>query len=229
MNRHDRIGATILFSVMVVLWLGFGVHRSAAFAGSLLGGVFGVSAASLMVVPLVYTIVKRSDWLRSAYTRHSSLGDLLQAHIYFALIGALLAIIHSGHKFESVLGIALMASMLLSVFAGFVGQYYQRYVTENIREKKMQLESLWRSLDGQYWAHAEAPAASGAGAAKAANELLPLAAAAADLQYSVDVQERVRELCNIWLSAHIAFSIAFYALLPLHAWAGVYFGLRWFR
>ena len=58
---------------------------------------------------------------------------------------------------------------------------------------------------------------------------LPLASAAADLQYSIQFQERVRRLFNAWLSAHIAFSIIFYLLLALHIWAGIYFGLRWFR
>ena len=66
-------------------------------------------------------------------------------------------------------------------------------------------------------------------APKASAELLPLASAAADLQYSIQFQERVRRLFNAWLSAHIAFSIIFYLLLSLHIWAGIYFGLRWFR
>ena len=58
---------------------------------------------------------------------------------------------------------------------------------------------------------------------------LPLASAAGDLQYSIQFQERVRKLFTGWLSAHIAFSIVFYLLLALHIWAGIYFGLRWFR
>ena len=224
MRRQDRFAATILLLLLAVLWLGFYVHRSAFFAGSLPGGVFGVVAAAFMLVPLAYTLVRRR-----AYTRRNSLGTLLQAHVHFGLIGALLAIIHSGHKFQSVLGVALTASMLLSVLTGFIGQYYQRFVAENIREKKVQLERLWRSLDREYWNYAQGPDADGAGAAKAVGELLPLASAAADLAYSVRFQERVRTLCNAWLSAHIAFSVVFYLLLPLHIWAGLYFGLRWFR
>ncbi|MCB1617365.1 MAG: hypothetical protein KDI08_01530 [Pseudomonadales bacterium] len=229
MGKQDRIVATIIFSVLAVLWLGFLVHRSPFFAGSLLGGVFGVVGAACMLVPLVYTVVKRSAKLRRAFTKKHSFGSLLQAHVYFGLIGALLAIIHSGHKFQSVLGVALTASMLLSVLTGFIGQYYLRYVAENIRERKAQLDGLWRSLDGQYWTYAQGLAADGAGTVKAAAELLPLVSAAADLQYSVQFQGRVRKLFNAWLSAHIAFSIIFYLLLALHIWAGIYFGLRWFR
>ena len=229
MGRQDRIAATIIVSILAVLWLGFLVHRAPFFAGSLWGGVFGVVGAAFMLVPLVYTVVKRSAALRRAFTREHSFAALLQAHVYFGLIGALLAIIHSGHRFQSVLGVALTASMLLSVFTGFIGQHYLRYVAENIREKKAQLDGLWRLLDGEYWAYAQAPAAGGAGMTKASGELLPLASAAADLQYSIQFQERVRKLFNAWLSAHVAFSILFYLLLALHIWAGIYFGLRWFR
>ena len=228
MGRQDRIAATIIVSILAVLWLGFLVHRAPFFAGSLWGGVFGVVGAAFMLVPLVYTVVKRSAALRRAFTSKHSFATLLQAHVYFGLIGALLAIIHSGHRFQSVLGVALTASMLLSVFTGFIGQHYLRYVAENIREKKTQLDGLWRLLDGAYWAYTQAPA-GGAGTAKAGAELLPLASGAGDLQYSIQFQERVRKLFTGWLSAHIAFSIVFYLLLALHIWAGIYFGLRWFR
>lgn len=160
MRNQDRIIATIIFSMLVVLWLGFLVHRSSFFAGSLLGGVFGVVGAAFMLVPLTYTVIKRSATLRRAFTRKHGFGALLQAHVYFGLVGALLAILHSGHKFQSALGVALTASMLLSVLTGFIGQHYLRYVAENIREKKAQIDGLWRLLDGQYWAYAQGPTAA---------------------------------------------------------------------
>lgn len=229
MNNQDRIIATVILSILVALWLGFLVHRSPFFAGSFLGGVFGIVGAAFMLMPLVYTAIKRNATLRRAFTKKNSFGSVLQAHVYFGLIGALLAIMHSGHKFQSVLGVSLTATLLLSVFTGFIGQCYLRYVAENIREKKMQLDGLWRLLDGQYWVYAQGPAPRGTGTAKAGAELLQVASAAADLQYSVLFQERVRKAFNAWLSAHIAFSMVFYLLLALHIWAGIYFGLRWFR
>ena len=151
----------------------------------------------------------------------------MQAHVYFGLVGALLAILHSGHKFQSALGVALTASMLLSVLTGFIGQHYLRYVAENIREKKAQIDGLWRLLDGQYWAYAQGPTAGVAGTPASA-ELLPLASAAADLQYSIQFQSGCAG-CSTPGCRHIAFSIIFYLLLALHIWAGIYFGLRWFR
>ena len=89
MGRHDRIAATIIVSMLAVLWLGFLVHRAPFFAGSLWGGVFGVVGAAFLLVPLVYTVVKRSATLRRAFTREHSFAALLQAHVYFGLIGAL--------------------------------------------------------------------------------------------------------------------------------------------
>ena len=227
MNNQDRIVATIIFLILMALWLGFLVHRSPLFAGSLPGGIFGIVGAVFMLVPLVYTVIKRSARLRSVLIRKYSFGSLLQAHVYFGLVGALLAIIHTGHKFQSTLGVALMASMLISIVSGFIGQHYLRYVAEDIRQKKTQLADLWRSMDKQYWAFSQG--ATAPVTVQRAAELLPLASAAADLQYSVEFQERIRKLFNAWLSLHIAASVIFYLLLALHIWAGIYFGLRWFR
>ena len=47
MGRHDRIAATIIVSMLAVLWLGFLVHRAPFFAGSLWGGVFGIVGAAV--------------------------------------------------------------------------------------------------------------------------------------------------------------------------------------
>jgi hypothetical protein len=228
-TRQDRVIIPFVFSVLAVLWLGFMVHRSAGFAGSLYGGVLGVMAAAFMLVPLIYSITKRSGKVRRAYSRNHSLASLLQAHYYFGLAGAMLAVLHSGHKFQSVLGIALTASMLLSILTGFIGHFYLRYITENIREKTSQLTLLWSSLDQRYWTYAARTAVDGAGMKSAAAELAPVAATVADLQLTVQFQEQIRKLFSVWLSAHIATSIIFYVLLALHIWAGIYFGLRWFR
>lgn len=112
-------------------------------------------------------------------------------------------------------------------FCAFVDRLRDHPVRFDMISNGQQLDA-WRLLDGAYWAYAQAPA-GGAGTAKAGAELLPLASGAGDLQYSIQFQERVRKLFTGWLSAHIAFSIVFYLLLALHIWAGIYFGLRWFR
>jgi len=228
MQRQDRSAAISIFVLLVLFWLGFLVHRSPEFPGSAWGGFFGVTAAAFMLVPLAYTLVKRIARLRHAFTRRHSFASLLQAHVYFGLIGALLALIHSGHRFQSTLGVALTTLMLLVVFSGFIGQYYLRHVAEDIREKQAQLGVLWRTVETRSQALASGPLEPSV-SMHAAAELLPLATATADLQYSVQFQERVRKLFKAWLNVHIVCSVLFYLLLILHIWAGIYFGLRWFE
>jgi hypothetical protein len=181
-----------------------------------------------MLVPLAYTLIKRVGGLRQWVTRRYRMATLLQAHVYFGLVGALLAVIHSGHKFESVLGVALTASMLLVVLSGFIGQYYLRYVAEDIREKQSQLGTLWRTIETRSSVMASGPLEPVA-SMQAAAELLPLATTTAELQYGVQFQQRIRTVFTLWLDVHIVCSVLFYLLLALHIWSGIYFGLRWFE
>jgi hypothetical protein len=181
-----------------------------------------------MLVPLAYTFVKRSARLRRWFTQRLPFPALLQGHVYFGLVGAFLALVHSGHKFQSVLGIGLTALMLLTVLSGFVGQYYLRYVAEDIREKQGQLGTLRRTLEARSRALASGPLENSV-SMQAAADLLPVATATAELQYGVQFQERIRKLFGAWLYLHIACSALLYVLLALHIWAGIHFGLRWFK
>ena len=57
MQERERPIVTGLVLLLVVLTLGFYVHRDPRFPGSLTGGVLGISAASLILVPLVYLLL----------------------------------------------------------------------------------------------------------------------------------------------------------------------------
>ena len=46
MKERERIIVTGLVTLMFILWLGFLVHRSPRFAGSLWGGVLAVTGSS---------------------------------------------------------------------------------------------------------------------------------------------------------------------------------------
>ncbi|HJU54914.1 MAG TPA: hypothetical protein VJ715_10090, partial [Pyrinomonadaceae bacterium] len=56
-----------------------------------------------------------------------------------------------------------------------------------------------------------------------------IAGVVADLEYAIKTHELLKRRFALWLKVHIATSVAFYVLLGLHVWAGVYFGLRWFK
>jgi hypothetical protein len=253
MKEHDRLVATGLVVLMLVLGLGFLVHRSSRFAGSAWGGVLGVSGALLMLVPLAYVVIKRVPPLKRAATRRVSMRTLLVWHVYAGIIGPILGLLHTGHKFDSPLGIVLTGMMVIVVLSGFVGRYLMGRSSHTIREKKEMLTGLelaYRQTAGELAAHAEqlaivrplagfwsrlgaslllARPAAGPTMTSAPIRALRLSESMADLEYAIKTHERFKRIFTGWLKLHIIISFVLYALLGLHIWAGIYFGLRWFQ
>ena len=245
-GERNVLGTLII--LVAVLWLGFLVHRAPRFPGSLAGGVLAISGATLMVVfSLAYMAVKRIPALKQWVTRYISTGQLLKWHVYTGAFGAVLAILHTGHRFESDLAIALTASMLVAVLSGFVGRHLLVRISVELREKKGELSKLENAYNqivrehSRSAAHAQAVTNdelpwrglkalrffSGRGP-ESAYRAVQVADAIAELEYSIRHHERFKWLASVWLKVHIAFSMAFYILLGLHIWASIHFGLRWF-
>ena len=134
------VGGLVL--LMLVLWLGFLVHRSRTFPGSGLGHAIGIAGAVLMLIPLAYVFVKRVPRLRKAVTKRVPMRTILAWHIYAGIIGPLLVLLHTGHHFESVLGIALTGFTIVVVLSGYVGRYLMRNISSELREKRRQLEQI---------------------------------------------------------------------------------------
>ena len=72
------------------------------------------------------------------------------------------------------------------------------------------------------------PAAAVEGTLPAPVRALRLADAIADLEYAIKTHETFKRWFGIWLKVHIVTAFLLYALLGLHVWAGIHFGLRWF-
>lgn len=142
MKERERIIVSCLVVLMLVVWLGFVFHQSQRFAGSFWGGLLAVVGGVLMVVPLAYLFVKRISPLKKFTTQFVSMRTLLAWHIYAGIVGPILVLLHTGHKFESPLGIAVTAMTLIVVISGFVGRYLMSQFTQEIREKKSMLASL---------------------------------------------------------------------------------------
>lgn len=251
-KERTIIGSLLLLQLF--LWLGFLVHRSPRFAGSFTGGLLGVSAALLMTVPpLLYSAAKRIKWIREIIRTRVAIGTLLSWHVYTSIIGAILAIVHTGHRFESTLGIWLTALMMLTVFSGFIGRYYLGYSLTELREKKDLLNLLateYNQLLNETAAHPDAEisyAASHAYLSRALNSFagtkeaitdpktarsvraLRLAESIADVEYAIKTHEVLKRRTAGWLKVHIITSCAFYLLLVVHIGSAFYFGLRWFQ
>ena len=150
MKNRERFIVSSIFAVLVFAWLGFLLHVSPRFAGSGLGAVFGISGAVLMLVPLVYVFVKRIPFFKERVTKYVSLQTWLSIHIYTGIVGALLAIIHTGHKYASPLGIALTATMLLVVVTGFVLRYLTPFVNLDLKDKLLLLQTARGDLDSAW-------------------------------------------------------------------------------
>lgn len=252
MKDRERYVVSGLVVLMLLFWLGFLFHRSPRFAGSFWGGMLAVAGSLIMLFPLAYLIVKRIPPLRKVVTKRVSMPTLLVWHVYAGVVGPMLVILHTGHKFDSPLGIALTAMTLIVVVSGFVGHYLLSQFRQTISEKKAmlsQLESAYRQTAGELAAHPEQMAAlrplagfwsrlvagrwvatpgGGQGMVSASIRSLQLADSMADLEYAIKTHEKFQRWFGAWLKWHIVISFVLYALMGLHVWAGIHFGLRWF-
>jgi hypothetical protein len=247
MKEREGIIVTGVVCVLFLAWLGFFLHRSPRFPGSGLGAVFGIAGAALMLVPLAYPIVKRIPFLHDRVTPHVSIKSLLAAHVYAGIFGALLVLIHTGHKFDSWLGIALTAAMLLVVVNGYAVRYLLTYVTQEIKDKlsllqtaRGDLDSAWGVLENSSAEMRDFPKArvlvAGLGSVGfdlpiggPAGEVTRTAESVADLEYAVRTHELFKRWFRRSLKLHIVLSVILYPLLALHIGSGIYFGLRWLR
>ncbi len=252
MKEKEKLIASVLVVIILFLWSGALLHMSERFAGTLPGGVLGVSGAILMLVPLAYYIVKHVRPLKAAVTRRVPVRTLLAWHIYAGLVGPLLVLIHTGHKFESPLGLALTLMTLIVVLSGFVGRYLLGRIGQGIREKQAQLKALndaYAHMAAELASHPERLAAIRPFASfrrrmttvllNPENSTDQLAAAEpltvvrhveaiADVEHAILLHETFKKWFSRWLKWHVTISFTLYLLLFLHIWASLHFGLRWF-
>lgn len=252
MKERQRLVVTGLVVLLLVLWLGFAFHASPRFPGSFWGGVLGVFGALLMVWPLAYSAVKRIPFLKNRVMRWLTIRTLLTWHVYTGILGAILAILHTSHKFIHPLGVLLTAAMLIAVLTGFIGRHFKAQISEELREKQQMLASLQASYRETANELARQPdisstvnlrqgflarawlrffvseAIDGQSALALSARAARLAESIADLEYAIRSHELLKRKFAVWLRFHIAASLVFYVLLALHVWAGIYFGLRWF-
>lgn len=246
MKPREKMVMTELVVLLLILWLGFLVHRSPRFAGSLAGGVLGVTGALLMLVSMAYMIVKRIPALKDRITPHISMKALLAIHVHAGVLGGIFGLLHTGHKFQSHLGIALTAAMLIVVLSGYIGRYLLRQSSETIQEKRelltnlelafretaTQLSAAPRSTVllprpgfGELLSFSPSPVSASTPLSIRATEL---AESIADVEYAIRHHEKFKRAFGIWLKVHIAVSFTLFLLLGLHIWAALHFGLRWF-
>ena len=226
MSEKERFAVGMLLTMVVLFAPGFLLHTATRFPGSLIGGVLGIAGALLFVLLLAYSLARRVPWLK----RRVSLRPILSFHVYGGAAGAALGILHTGHQYQSPLGILLVISMLLVVLSGFVGRYYLAEIGTDLQEQRQELGVLRTryNLIASGIASALQSSAPPSAATAAPGVPIPsLVAGIADLEYAISRREGLRRALARWVMLHIVTAIVLYSLLALHIWSGIYYGLRW--
>lgn len=232
MSENERLTVGAVLTTLLFLVPAFVLHSSPRFAGSLSGFVLGAAAAAMMLSLLVYPVAKYCMSFRSLIARLASMRALLAFHVYAGVFGAFLAILHTGHKYQSPLGIALVVSMLLVVVTGFVGRYYLPQTSLELREEQSRLATLRTAYDrtanalaDRHLTDDERPPLRDS--APQGVPVLKLVEGIADLEYAIGSREVVKRMFMPWIVAHVTTAILMYLLLSLHVAGEIYYGLRW--
>lgn len=234
MGRIERLAIGAILTVLLFLVPAFVLHTSPTFAGSLAGFALGTAAAVLMALLLLYPLIKYSALLRSLTTKLVSLRALLAFHVYAGVLGGFLAILHTGHKYQSPLGIALVISMLVVIATGFVGRYYLPLTSTELREAQSRLATLRSAFDQSVATFAERAGSEDLTPTVTLSvvqgvPLQQLVGGIADLEYDIGAREGVKHLFAPWIVAHVISAILMYFLLALHIAGEIYYGLRWLQ
>jgi hypothetical protein len=232
MSKTERLTAGAVVTAILLLVPSFVLHTSPRFAGSMAGFALGSIAAALLLSLLIYPLAKYSASFRSGLSRFTSMRALLAFHAYAGAFGAFLAILHTGHKYQSLLGIALVVSMLVVVVTGFVGRYYLPETSAELREAQSRLAMLRSAYDRTVAVFANRHASDDGAPPVSASTvpgvpILQLVDGIADLEYAIGSREAVKSIFLPWIIAHVIAAILMYLLLALHIAGEIYYGLRW--
>lgn len=211
----------ILISLFIMAYMG-DVYHVYGFGGSVLGGILGIVAAFFMFFPAIYMLIKRMAPVRKLIMKVIPMSTLLTIHIYGTLFAAVLAFVHSGNMEKTFYGQALILLMLIILGSGYTGRYLMRFLLEDIKEQKV----ILKRMNMEYKKYA-------GGVRQTLPPTLTVSLpkiifAMADLEFSIYAQDHVKKLFSRWLGFHIGLTMVFYAILVLHIWTGIYYGIRWY-
>ncbi|MBB4367363.1 hypothetical protein GGD63_000132 [Bradyrhizobium sp. cir1] len=232
MNGRARLFADVTLAALLLLVPAFLLHSDGRFAGSLAGFVLGAGAAALMLLLLVYPLAKYSTGVKALVTRWVSMPTLLAFHAYAGIVAAFFALLHTGHKFQSPLGIALVTCMLIVVVTGFVGRYYLPLTALELRQRQSYLATLRSAYEYTAAAMSSPDRAERDGPDMPALALqnvplLQLVDSISDLESAIGSSEAVKAIFMQWIGLHVLAAIVMYALLAVHVSAEIYYGLWW--
>ena len=241
MRERSDVLIGLLVGFLLLFPLGYVVHVSPRFPGSLAGGILGIVAALLMLLTLPYVAAKHIGWVERRLSKRIATPTLLAIHIYAGVLAPLIGLIHAAHTFGSPLGVALTGLILLTVTSGFIGRYLLAQMARALRGRRSELASLKSAFlnlpapvagadentrlpgrwAGYFFAAGDTPSVP------VPEDRVALASALSDTEYAVRAEEATNALFGKWRVFHIVCGVLLYAALLLHIGAAIYYGLRW--
>ncbi|MDY6824286.1 MAG: hypothetical protein SWH68_10910 [Thermodesulfobacteriota bacterium] len=215
------------------------VHQNPSFAGSALGHTFGIVGSLFILMTLIYPFRKR-------VLKKKGRQNPLNSHIAYGLIGASLVVIHSAHKFSSLIGILVFLSLVLVVLSGVVGRYLYKHVNRSLREQRRDRKLLKARIDNRKRGITAACLPDGTIAMEEAglpedppnqwpdydihedcNAWLNEIEALAEKEYAMRVFDRLKNVFSRWIRIHFLISFFLFAMIMVHVLTTLYYGLSW--
>ncbi|MBW2107757.1 MAG: hypothetical protein JRI36_03700 [Deltaproteobacteria bacterium] len=228
---------TALLAVFFMIFvMGFLLHQSPTFAGSLVGHLLGIFGTAVISMTLVYPFRKR-------VLKQRGKKNPITPHIYYGLIGPTLVVVHSAHKFSSAIGVLVFLSMFIVVGSGIVGKFLFRRVNRTIRQQESDLEALKNlfalsradALTCRNYTALEQNSGPVPGRVidiegqQRCEVLLSLAKSIAELEQSVRLFSHTKTLFSRWIRVHYLLTFFLFAMVIVHVLTSFYYGLRWLR
>lgn len=237
LNQKNIIALLAVF--FVVLAIGFLVHQSQTFAGSLIGHLIGIAGTVIMFLAFVYPFRKRVLKKRGRQ-------NPLNTHIYYGLIGPSLVVIHSAHKFSSLIGMLCFLSMLVVVLSGIVGKFLFRRVNRTLKQQESDLDLLRKLFERRRNEISVFQVPIGTQETKhgqsnekqaiedeqmeferQGQELVNLAHSIAETEHVITVFSGTKTLFSRWVRVHYFLTMFLVATIIVHVLTTIYYGIRW--
>jgi len=237
MSNKNINGLLAIF--FIILAMSFAFHESPTFSGSLAGHLFGIVGTALMFLTLVYPFKKRILGKRGRQ-------NPLSTHIFYGLTGPSLVVIHSAHKFDSLIGLSTFLAMLIVVLSGITGRFLFRRVNRTLKDQQHELEVLKDVFqrrrkealtcelffDLEYVGKEDTADTSGImeeedRRADRCEQLVDIAHSISELEYSTTVFDSMKSMFSKWMRVHHVLTLFLFSFVILHILTMLYYGLRW--
>ncbi|MCF8052014.1 MAG: hypothetical protein K9L59_12305 [Desulfobacterales bacterium] len=236
MFNERRITASLAILFLGLL-MGFMLIRTPDLSGSLPGHLVGILGTLVMGYTLVYPFRKR-------VLKKKGKQNPLSYHIYAGLAGPTLVILHSGHQYASMNGTLAFLAMVAIVLSGLIGRYLLRNIGRSEKNLRQDAQRMRRELEmkkSQVDRRActlvleldDLPELEESGVAPdrrefdRCEEVVVLARAVVDYEYTLQGFSKTKALFGKWRKAHVYLTAFLFAMIAVHVLSTIYYGLRW--